>query len=67
MSRRGRALAFLLLALVAATIAAGIANGYGSRVASGYGALRAVVVVVAALEPGERIGPADVAAALEVR
>lgn len=67
MSRRGRAAAFLLLALTAAAIAAGIANGYGSRVARGYGALRPVVVVVADLPAGEQIDPERVSSALEVR
>jgi pilus assembly protein CpaB len=67
MSRRGRAAAFLVLALAAATIAAGIANGYGSRVARGYGALRPVVVVVADLAAGEPIGPERMSSALEVR
>ncbi len=67
MSRRGRAVAFLLLALMAATIAAGIANGYGSSVAQGYGALRPVVVLGAALPAGEPIGRKELSSALEVR
>ena len=44
MSRRARAVAFLALALLAAALAAAIADGYGSRVARGYGPLRPVVV-----------------------
>jgi Flp pilus assembly protein CpaB len=66
-SRRGRAVGFLLLALTAAGLAAGIANGYGSRVARGYGALRAVVVASVDLAPGKVLGPARVSSALEVR
>jgi Flp pilus assembly protein CpaB len=66
-SRRGRAVAFLLLALAAATIAAGIANGYGSSVARGYGDLRPVVVLAAGLPAGEPIGPQELSSALEVR
>jgi len=66
-SRRGRAVAFLLLALAAATIAAGIANGYGSSVARGYGDLRPVVVLAAGLPAGEPIGPKELSSALEVR
>jgi Flp pilus assembly protein CpaB len=67
MSRRGRAVAFLLLALVAAAIAAGIANGYGSSIARGYGALRPVVVLGADLSAGKTIGPKELSSALEVR
>ena len=67
MSRRGRAVAFLLLALVAAAIAAGIADGYGSSIARGYGALRPVVVLGADLPAGEPIGPKELSSALEVR
>ncbi len=67
MTRRGRALAFLLLALVAAGAAAAIADRYGSNVARGYGQLRPVVVVSAGLPGGERIGPGKIASALAVR
>jgi Flp pilus assembly protein CpaB len=66
-SRRTRAVAFLLLALVAAALAAGIADGYGSRVARGYGPLRPVVVAAQGLEAGEALGPLDVSGDLEVR
>jgi Flp pilus assembly protein CpaB len=65
-SRRGRAIAFGLAALAAAAISAALADGYGDRVASGYGALRPVVIAGAALAAGERIGP-DQAGDLEVR
>lgn len=67
MSRRGRAVAFLLLALLAAGAAAAIADGYGSRVARGYGPLRPVVVLDAGLRRGARIGPAEVDSALTLR
>jgi Flp pilus assembly protein CpaB len=67
MSRRGRALGFLLLALVAAAGAAAIADGYGRSALRGYGPLRPVVVVNAEVEAGKRLGPGAVAAALRVR
>jgi Flp pilus assembly protein CpaB len=67
MSRRGRALAFFLLALLAATAAAAIADGYGSSVTRGYGPLRPVVVLSAKLPPGKPLGPAQLAEALAVR
>lgn len=66
MSRRGRALAFVLAALLAAATAAAIADGYGDSVARGYGALRPVVVTAADLAAGEAIEPRQ-AAALELR
>jgi Flp pilus assembly protein CpaB len=66
-SRRARAAVFLVLALLAATIAAAIADGYGSRIASGYGPLRPVVVLARGLRQGRPLGPEQVAAALEVR
>jgi Flp pilus assembly protein CpaB len=65
-SRRGRALAFVLAALAAAAVAAAIADGYGASVARGYGALRPVVVAPAALDPGREIDPGR-AAELELR
>ncbi len=67
MSRRARAVAFLALALFAAVLAAAIAEGYGSRVARGYGPLRPVVVVARGLRAGRTLGPAEVDGALEVR
>lgn len=66
MSRRGRALAFVLAALLAATAAAAIADGYGASVARGYGELRPVVVATTALQAGEAIDPHQ-AAELELR
>lgn len=67
MSRKGRAVAFLLLALTAAGIAAAVANGYGSSLARGYGALRPVVVLTADLPAGEPIGPRSLSSGLAVR
>jgi Flp pilus assembly protein CpaB len=67
MSRRGRALVFVLAALVAAAAAAAIADGYGASVARGYGELRTVVVAAADLKRGEAIDPRRAAAELELR
>jgi Flp pilus assembly protein CpaB len=65
-SRRGRAIAFGVAALGAAAISAALADGYGERVASGYGELRPVVIAGAPLAAGQRIDP-EQAAGLEVR
>lgn len=67
MSRRGRALAFVLAAALAAATAAAIADGYGNSVARGYGALRPVVVVRADLEAGHAIEPSQAVSTLELR
>lgn len=67
MSRRARSFVFLLLALVAAALAAAIADGYGARLARGYGPLRPVVVAARGLEAGKPLLPSDVAEALELR
>jgi len=66
-SRRGRAIVFLGLALGTAALAAGIADSYGARVASGYGPLRQVVVATKDLEAKSALGPADIADGLDVR
>jgi Flp pilus assembly protein CpaB len=66
-SRRGRSLAFLGAALIAAAAAAAIADSYGTSVARGYGQLRPVVVAGVALEAGEPIDPALAEEGLEVR
>jgi Flp pilus assembly protein CpaB len=66
-SRRTRAGAFLGLALVTAALAAGIANSYGSQVASGYGPLRQVVVATKSFKARSVLRPADVAGGLETR
>jgi len=67
MSRRARAIAFLVLAAAAAVAAAAIAEGYGSRVAQGYGPLRPVVAIDERLAAGAPIGPAEIETALSVR
>jgi Flp pilus assembly protein CpaB len=67
MSRRGRAIGFLLAAALAAAAAAAIADGYGESVVAGYGELRPVLVAAAELPAGEVIGPQTVAEKLEVR
>ncbi len=53
--------------MVAAAVAAGIADGYGSSLARGYGALRPVVVATVDLPAGRPIDPEQVSSALEVR
>jgi Flp pilus assembly protein CpaB len=67
MKRRGRAVAFLAAALLAAVAAGAIADGYGESVARGYGELRPVLVAVEDLGAGEQIGPRLMAEKLEVR
>lgn len=67
MSRRARAVAFLLAALLAALAAAAVADRYGSRVAGGYGALRPVLVAASELRRGQQIEPRVAARWLEVR
>ncbi|HEV7615586.1 MAG TPA: SAF domain-containing protein [Solirubrobacterales bacterium] len=67
MSRRGRAVAFVLAAACAAAAAAAIADGYGASVARGYGALRSVVVASSPLQAGQPIGPAEASSGLELR
>lgn len=67
MSRRGRAVGFLLAALAAAAAAAAIADGYGDRVVRGYGEMRPVVIAAADLKAGEEIGPREAAERLELR
>lgn len=67
MSRRARAGTFLLLALLAAALAAGIADGYGSSVARGYGPLRPVVIAARGLGAGKPLLAKEVSGALESR
>jgi Flp pilus assembly protein CpaB len=67
MSRRARAIGFLALAGIAAALAAGIANSYGSRVARGYGPLRTVVVASRALPAGKALAPENAADGLAQR
>jgi Flp pilus assembly protein CpaB len=66
-SRRTRAIAFLVLALATAALAAGIADSYGSRVTSGYGPLRQVVVAAQGLEEDQVLGPRGIANNLQLR
>ena len=67
MSRRARALAFLVAALVCALLAATVAGRYRSRVEGRYGPLRSVVVATAELPAGAPLGPEEVTAALSIR
>lgn len=67
MSRRRRALAFLLAALLAAGGAAAIAAGYGASAVRGYGPLRQVVVVTQAIRAGRRLGPDEIGSDLALR
>jgi Flp pilus assembly protein CpaB len=67
MSRRRRALGFLLLALLATAGAAAIANSYGASAVRGYGPLQPVVVLTADIAAGRRIGPRQIDSDLELR
>jgi Flp pilus assembly protein CpaB len=58
---------FLLLALIAAVLAAAIADGYGSSVARGYGPLRPVVVATRSVPADKPLDPGEVSRALEQR
>jgi Flp pilus assembly protein CpaB len=66
-SRRARAFAFLVAALICAVLAATVAGRYRSRVEGRYGALVPVVVATAELPAGEPIGAERARAALAVR
>jgi Flp pilus assembly protein CpaB len=66
-SRRARAIAFAVAALLAAVAAGTIADGYGRSVARGYGALRPVVVAAARIPADQLLDPTGVEADLEVR
>jgi len=66
-SRRGRAVAFGIVALGCAALAATIAGGYGASVATRYGALRPVLVAARDLPRGEVIGARDLGGALAIR
>lgn len=67
MSRRTRALVFLIAALVCALLAAMVAGRYRSRIEARYGPLRPVVVSIAELPAGEPIAPERVSSVLAVR
>jgi Flp pilus assembly protein CpaB len=66
-SRRARALVFLVAALVCAVLAATVAGRYRSRIEARYGPLRPVVVATAELPAGEPIGVERAGSALSVR
>jgi Flp pilus assembly protein CpaB len=66
-SRRARALAFLIAALVCAVLAATVAGRYRSRLDARYGPLRPVVVATSELAAGEPIGAEQARLALAVR
>lgn len=67
MSRRVRAIGFLVAALFAAAAAAALANGYGDRVVSGYGELRPVLIARSSLAAGKPIDPEVAGEDLQVR
>ena len=67
MSRRTRALLFLVAALVCALLAAMVAGRYRSRVEARYGPLRPVVVATTQLPAGQPIGVDQAGSALTVR
>ncbi len=67
MSRRARAVAFMLLAAGCAALAATVANGYGSSLARSYGPLREVVVANDDLPSGVPLSAAELSRSLEVR
>ena len=67
MSRRARALGFLLAALVCAALAAAAAGRYRSGVEARYGPLRPVVVAARDLAAGRPIAPSTARRALVVR
>lgn len=66
-SRRARALAFTLAALICALLAAAVASRYRSAADARFGPLQPVLVAAAELPPGQPIGPKDASKALVVR
>ena len=67
MSRRARAIAFLVAAVICALLAATVAGRYRSRLEGRYGPLRPVVVATAELAAGQPIEVERAGAALTVR
>lgn len=67
MSRRTRALGFMLAALLTAAAAAAMADGYGDSIVRGYGELRPVLVASSQLPAGKAIDPEMAVEKLEVR
>jgi Flp pilus assembly protein CpaB len=66
-SRRARALAFLLAALVCAGLAVAVAGRYRAGVDARFGPLRPVVVAASELPAGRPLGPKEIRTALAVR
>jgi Flp pilus assembly protein CpaB len=66
-SRRARALGFLLAAVVCAVLAASVASRYRNNVQSQYGPLRAVVVSTVRIPAGRPIGAEQAAGSLAIR
>jgi Flp pilus assembly protein CpaB len=66
-SRRSRALVFLVAAFACAMLAALLAGRYRSSVEARYGALQPVVVSSVELPAGQALGPDQVKGGLEVR
>jgi Flp pilus assembly protein CpaB len=66
-SRRARAIAFLLVSLACAGLAAAVAGGYGRSVSEQLGELRSVVVASEDLPAREALTPRSVRSALELR
>jgi Flp pilus assembly protein CpaB len=66
-TRRARAIVFLIAALVCALLAATVAGRYRSRIEARYGPLHSVVVATSELRAGEPIGVERAQAALAVR
>jgi Flp pilus assembly protein CpaB len=67
MSRRARAVAFLVVAIACAALAAVIADGYGASVASQYGELRPVLVAARDLQRHDVLDPRAVERGVELR
>jgi Flp pilus assembly protein CpaB len=66
-TRRARAIVFLIAALVCALLAATVAGRYRSQLEARYGPLHSVVVATSQLRAGEPIGVERAQAALAVR
>ena len=66
-SRRARALAFMVAALICAALAAALAARYRSSADARFGPLRPVLVAATELAPGKPLGPKDLSRALTVR
>lgn len=67
MSRRRRALAFLVMACITAAGAAALADRYRASAVHRYGPLRPVVVVKSRVAAGHRFGPGEIFSTLAVR